>query len=404
MREKIGAWLRKNEKIHCILKAFHQLKREDFRKCVLSYRIGSQNPGMPASEEAGGITLNIHQHGKLNEGRIVFIIPFNTEAFGFCSQLTVLLNRINIADRLGMLPCVNWYASEFYKEDVPVHNTTNIFEYYFEPIDGLKVADAEKSCFVVYDDINQGYGFDWVHIPLVDRNYKYTEKDLERFAQLMNKYIHIRKDILDQIQADLTSLFKGKKVLGVHGRGGDMKLAFVAHAVNVSAQEYIEAAEEGMKKIGADYVFLGTDDQDILEAFQDYFKERLLYYDDVIRSTGRLHNCLVETQRTLHHYKLGIEILRDVYTLASCSGFLSGLSYVNCVVRFMKKTFGQEFEFMRIIDKGCREQGINVNNPQFLADKDILLKQLKEAQIDQNLNADEKKNKVEEILSEFYDN
>lgn len=408
MKEKLGVWLRKNEKIHCILKTFHQIKRKDFRSYVLSYRFGEESQHgqepLPIPSESGLLRMDIYQRGKLNEGQIVYMIPFDTEAFGFCSQLTVLLNRINIADRLGMLPCVNWYASEFYKEDVPVDGSTNIFEYYFEPIGGLTVSKAEKSCFVVYDDINKGYGFDWVHIPLVDRNYKYTEADLERFAQLMEKYIHIRPDVWEPMQEGIAKLFQGKKVLGVHGRGGDMKLAFAAHAVNVSAKEYIQAAEEGMKKIGAEYVFLGTDDRDILEEFHVHFGDKLLYYDDVVRSTGRLHNCLVETQRPLHHYKLGLEILRDVYTLASCAGFISGLSYINCVVRFVKKTLGTCFEYMQIIDKGCREKGINVNNPQFLIDKEDLLKQLKEAQTDVSLSEEEKKKRVEEILSDFYDN
>lgn len=407
MKKIFGFWLRKNEKIHCILKTFHQLGRADFRDYVLSYRFGSTGyngqEGMSASPEEGLLRMDIHQCGRQNEGNIVYMIPFDTEAFGFCSQLTVLLNRINVADRLGMMPCVDWYASEFYKEEVPVHGTTNIFEYYFEPVGGLTVEEAKKSCFVVYDDIGKGYGFDWVHIPLVDRNYQYTEADLERYAQLMKKYIHIRPDVWQTVHEGIEKLFQGKKVLGVHGRGGDMKLAFAAHAIHVSAQEYIQAAEEGLKKTGADYVFLGTDDREILEAFQAHFGDRLLYYKDVVRSAGRLHNCLVETQRPLHHYRLGLEILRDVYTLASCCGFISGLSYINCVVRFVKKTLGSRFAYMRIIDKGRREKGINVNDPQFLIDKEDLLKRLKAAQMDESLDDEEKQRRVEEVLSDFYD-
>lgn len=408
MKNKLGLWIRKNEKIHCILKAFHQLKRAEFRKYVLDYRIGIMDPGLPMPDASGSETnpgsfhLDVHENGGFDPGKIIYVITIKSASFGMCSQLTVMMNRLNFADRLGMIPCIKWCESDLYQEKEPVQGTRNVFEYYFEPVCGITDYQAETGRFVVYDNLDDHYGFDWVHIPMVDRDYDYTEADLERYGQLMNQYIRLRPEIEHQFQEERKALFQDKKVLGVHGRGGDMKLAFLSHPLCVTSAEYIEEAEKAMQKIGAELIFLATDDNEILEAFRQHFQDRVVYFNDVIRTSGRLHNCLVETDRPRHRYKLGLEILRDVYTLASCDGLITGMSYINCVVRFWKKSFHKEFEFLKSIDKGRHKHGKNVNDPQFLIDNVELIQRLREAQAEE-ISEEEKQAKVERILTDFYD-
>lgn len=410
MREKIGVWLRKNEKIHCILKTFHQLRREDFRRYVLDYRIGitdyglsMPNPSMRAAG-SGSLHLDVYENGVFDPGKMIYVITIKSASFGMCSQLTVIMNRLNFADRLGMIPCIQWCESDLYQEKDPVQGTRNVFEYYFEPVCGIKDYQSDIGRFVVYDNLDDHYGFDWIHIPLVDRDYDYTEADLERYAQLMNQYIRLRPEIEQQFREESRALFQDKKVLGVHGRGGDMKLAFLSHPLCVTSAEYIEETEKAMRETDAELIFLATDDNEILEAFRQHFRDRVVYYDDVIRTSGRLHNCLVEADRPLHRYKLGLEILRDVYTLASCDGLITGMSYVNCVVRFWKKSFHQEFAYLKSIDKGRHKHGKNVNDPQFLIDNADLIKRLREAQTgDGAISQEERQAKVERILTDFYD-
>ncbi len=48
-------------------------------------------------------------------------------------------------------------------------------------------------------------------------------------------------------------------------------------------------------------------------------------------------NCFIDDERENHHYLLGLEIIRDVYTLAACTGFVCGMSYVSFVVQILKK-------------------------------------------------------------------
>ena len=48
-------------------------------------------------------------------------------------------------------------------------------------------------------------------------------------------------------------------------------------------------------------------------------------------------NCFIEKNRENHHYLLGLEIIRDVYTLAACRGFVCGMSYVGFMVQIIKR-------------------------------------------------------------------
>ena len=393
--------LRKHSGVYCVFKFLRQFYNYDFRDYLLAYRYNLRWREF-ALPDSNAMNLSIYHKGPYNPDKVIYEIPLDTAAFGMCSQLMVMLNRINFAKTLGMTPCVNWYASNLYKEEQPVRGSTNIFEYYFKPINGISVSEAEQSRFVVYDDLNKGYGFDWIYIPMVASEYAYSEYDITKYAELYAEYFQLQKKIKIKIERGIKTLLGGKKVIGVHGRGGDLKLAFLGHAISVTGKEYAIAAEKAMRKIKADLVFLATDDLEILGTFQDYFGEKLVYYKDVVRSPGRVHNAMIKVDRPMHHYKLGFEILRDVYTLASCDGLITGLSTVNGMVRTIKRASGEEYEYMEIIDKGRRKTGINVNDPNFLSNDAVVVQKIKEIQERKELSESERMALVEKELDSVY--
>ena len=117
-----------------------------------------------------------------------------------------------------------------------------------------------------------------------------------------------------------------------------------------------------MNKVKADFIFLATDDQEMLDQFKAAFGDKLIYYDDVIRSTGTVMNCFIEKERENHHYLLGLEIIRDVYTLAACNGFVCGMSYVSFIVQILKRANGQKFTSFYRIFKGIQENGVDLKD------------------------------------------
>ena len=60
------------------------------------------------------------------------------------------------------------------------------------------------------------------------------------------------------------------------------------------------------------------------------------------------------SERENHHYKLGLEVLRDMYTLSCCNGIIAGLSNVSIFARIVKLSRGCDFEFMNYLNKGIK--------------------------------------------------
>ena len=49
---------------------------------------------------------------------------------------------------------------------------------------------------------------------------------------------------------------------------------------------------------------------------------------------------------------LGVEVLRDMYSMAECDGLVAGLSQVSYAARIQKKSMGSEYEDLVILNKG----------------------------------------------------
>ena len=142
------------------------------------------------------------------------------------------------------------------------------------------------------------------------------------------------------------------RILAVHVRGTDFKQHYNGHPVQVSIEEYCQAAAKLFYDKHYEKVFLATDDLDAVERFQKEFGSRLLFYRDVVRSKGNdtvMHSL---SERENHHYLLGVEVLRDVYSMAQCDGLVAGLSQVSYAARIQKKSVGEEYGDLVILDKG----------------------------------------------------
>ena len=115
---------------------------------------------------------------------------------------------------------------------------------------------------MVYDWNNPEFGYnDTFHVG--DTNdYKFTAKDIEQFAKIQRKYIHLHADIEKSIKEQIQKLFRGSNnVLGVHARGADTKIGYKGHPTIVTSEDYIDETQKMMNKVKADFIFLATDDR-----------------------------------------------------------------------------------------------------------------------------------------------
>ena len=116
----------------------------------------------------------------------------------------------------------------------------------------------------------------------------------------------------------------------------------------------MDITKQAVDTYGFKKVFLATDDEKVISLFYDAFGEKLCYYKDIYRSKHGepIHYGNNNVKRKHHKFLLGLEILKDFYTLGHCSGLIAGVSNVSMCARIVKASLGEEYVYKKIVDKG----------------------------------------------------
>ena len=285
--------------------------------------------------------------------KVLYHIYIPASYSGFFSNYNRVLAYLYFADVHNLTPVVEYSEKNSYAEDHPVNGSTNPFEYYFCQPAGVSLEEMKSSAVVLKSRRENS----WLANELDEGavNYMRSDRFIQEMGRIVGKYIRVNPQISGELESVRKNLLKGKKTLGVHVRGTDFKWNYNGHPVCVTTQEYLDKAKELVEADRYEQVFLATDDLDAVSKFTEAFGSRLVYYQDVIRSNGNVTVMKSESERENHHYLLGVEVLRDVLTLADCDGLLAGLSQVSYAVRFQKESYGKCFEDMVILNKGVNE-------------------------------------------------
>lgn len=300
--------------------------------------------------------LKINHYGPYLKDKIIYNININDFNCGFFATHRKLLEYLYFADICGYIPVIQYGNSFLYAEDHKINGTSNPYEYYFRQ-PSIQVKDVKKCHNVILSDSMHS---DMVSLIL---NGKYGVYDASLFyinqmARISRKYVKQNSIVDSYISNELGRLIGEEKILGVHVRGSDFKCNYHIHPVYVETGTYLEETRKQFDKGNWDRVFLATDDEDALEVFRKEFGSSLLYYGDVYRTGSNKSVAFSSSEREDHHYKLGLEVLRDVYTLASCGGLISGISQVSLCARIIHKDkTKKEYEYLNCIHNGINLKG-----------------------------------------------
>ena len=334
---KARKFLQKHKKLNYFQRCFRRRKDDKFIEEVLS--IG-YDP----------LRLNVVQLGDENQGKMVYIAK-TMGCDGFFAELRFLLHELYFADKLGLVPVLTMSKKSSYAEKEPINGTKNPFEYYFlQP--AVSLESAKKSFAVVEhnwrqrDFIKTSLGFKSEYAP--------TDEYFDVISNLINKYIKFNEETEVKVCDVAKELLGEGKTLGIHVRGADFKRHYDNHPNIVSIEEYANSVEETLKENSFDKIFLATDDSDALATFKAKFGDKLVFYKDVIRTDGDETVMKSNVDRPLHHYNLGIEVIRDAYTLSICDGLIAGLSNVSIFSRLLKQSKGEKYDYLKILDKGIK--------------------------------------------------
>lgn len=340
--EKIKSVLIKYPKIYFFAWCLKYINDEQVRKFVL------------CRNDNNATYLRIECHGNLNKDKNILFYDRIDMRSGFFSMFNSVLRILYVADKYHLTPVIKFAHNFLYAEEesVIINGTTNPWEYYFQQTSDVTVEEAYASSNVIhYDPMYESVLFH--DIDEIHRIYIPSDLLLATLGKIYKRYIKLNKCLESSINHYIAQLLGNKKTLGVHARGTDMKVGLYGHPICITPDEYFDHIACAIEHYNFEQIFLATDDIDILYKFINKFGYKLVYFEDVIRTIGDVG---VHTHSsTKEKYKLGFEVLRDVYALVSCSGFIAGLSNVSRAVQIIKAGKEEKYKCVDIIVKGLHK-------------------------------------------------
>ena len=296
--------------------------------------------------------------GSLNKGKTIAIIRLDRKwvpTAGFFALLLKTLCGLYYASNNGFEPVIFAWEGSTYQEKEMINGTQNVFEYYFKPVSEIKIEDALNSYSVIdISEYNENIAFSENDSQWFDMK----DEFIELMGRIYRKYILLNDYISNGMNEQIRDLLSGKKSLGIHFRGSDYKLNTNGHPVSLEVEDYYEYIDEAIDKFQFTQIFIATDDKRALNKFAERYKN-VVFYSDVERTDGDVSVAFLENKREKHHFLLGYEVLRDAYTLASCSGFIGGQSQVSVNVRIHKASKEEKFDYCKILKKGINRNSLD---------------------------------------------
>lgn len=334
----MGKFLKKHKKINYLQKTVRRLKNKQFVEDVLAMDKSPSYVKICNQEKA--------------DGRLIYVAK-TMGCDGFFAELRFVLHELYFAKKFGFIPVITMSKNSSYAEINPINGTENPFEYYFKPVSEIDYRKAETEYAYVRHNWIQRKQIE-IDTGMIENNYKITDAYMSTMANIVRenlRYNDPTKTYLDNSVATI----KDKKMLGVHVRGADFKRGYQNHPFMVTVDEYLEITKEQFYKGEFDGIFLATDDLSAIQKFSKEFGEKLFYFDDVVRTDGDETVMKSESSRENHHYKLGLEVIRDMNTLSLCDGLIAGMSNVSIFARILKLSRNQEYSYLNVIDKGIKQ-------------------------------------------------
>lgn len=299
------------------------------------------------------LELTCSSYGELNKDKNLYFIRHGKKTNGFCAQMRELLKYLAYAERFGFTPVVLWDSSFPYAEEETIQETKNPFEYYFLQPSGLSLEEMYQS-YNVFKARESHISHSFLNREIAggEIGYWMSEGYMERLSGCAKKYIHLNSFTKKYVNENTALIIGNKKTIGVHIRGTDYNNHYNNHPINVSVGEYFEAIDGLLQNNKYEQIFLATDDLRILRQFIEKYKGKLMYYEDVVRSDKNQSVAFSENKRKNHKYLLGLEIIRDMYTLAECDALVAGISQVSLMARILKKSTGCDYYPKIILNKG----------------------------------------------------
>lgn len=312
-------------------------------------------------KKSGSIIDNLQlqpkHYGKENKDKIIYYICEDNGNLGFFALYRYWVEYLYFADVCGYCPVISAGKEFAYGEEKRILGTRNPYEYYFCQPSGIGLQQVRSSYKVIYSHISHRQIVEIVYTGKND-NYLYTQRYLQTMADIVKKYVKFNDNTMQFLKDGLDAIdLSNKSVLGVHIRGTDFRMGYNNHPVYVTAEEYFDVIDKYLHSKKYDKIFIATDDSRILDQFIKRYGDLLCYYEDTIRNDKNVSVIFKKEVGKEYRYRAGLEVIRDMYTLASCDGLLAGISQVAICAQINKLAQGGWYNDLEIINKGIYKNG-----------------------------------------------
>lgn len=238
-------------------------------------------------------------------------VIWRTPGAGFFSIVASTLAHIHIATSQGLIPVVDFDSHDsVYRENSPVHGTSNMWEYYFEQPGGMSLGDIPANFVSIDGTWPKGYPYDLSGAPL--------------YREIWNDYIRLTPATRKFIDSSSETLQISHQTLGVHYRGQEMRTA-KGHRYPPTLRQIRDAITWSLENADFEDIFLVTEAQQYVHYFVKFFGARVIPSPS-FRLSHRNSYTLSRSPRKNHKYLLGLEALRDAVVLSRCGGLVCGRS------------------------------------------------------------------------------
>lgn len=265
--------------------------------------------------------------------------------YGLFSLFNVALGWIRYADENGMIPVIDMqnYKSIYLEKDK--YKKENAWEYFFEQPFGIGVSDIKRAKNITLCEARIHPDFPGDNVELLNN----VDGKLDDWKNICKKYIHIKKNIQDEIESEWNQLVsEDDKVLGIFCRGTDyIEMRPKGHPMQPSVEQIIDHVSTLAFQI--DKIFVVTEDKKIVEKLQKEFGDKIILNKKnyVDYNGGYIGD--YKSDRANDSFLRGKEYLASIVMLSKCNYLVA--SRASGVVG--AELFSDGWEYHYIFDLGC---------------------------------------------------
>ncbi len=259
------------------------------------------------------------------DNRIFYIIKRDDPNVGIFSCILTFLSHLRYAEEKGYIPVIdmmNFDNEYLYEDDI---GKKNAWEFYFQQ-------PAQVSLDIAYSSkkvkMSNGH-FKEEYMPSEAFLNSRKADDYMLWKNLWDKYIHYNSETQKYLEEEYKAIYNqcgGESILGVLCRGTDYFHYTKAQSgdhITEKLNLVIEKVRKTAKERQCKWIFLATEDKDILQMFIDAFGKSCIYIDDE-RLNSKEEKLLGQAWKENHIdlRKKGLNYILNFYILSHCKCFV----------------------------------------------------------------------------------